>query len=89
VRIDPETIYLELQPSVCMLNGSTGETRYVPAVKLHFKVGRKWEKRVFAANENNGDTLGAILGRIGGWIDDAGGLDAAIRQATPITKAAA
>ena len=86
MRIDPNGVYLELESSICLLKGTTGETRYVPAVRLHFKTGNKWQKVRFAASEDNGDTLGGILSRIGEWVDAAGGLQAAIDQAAAPQK---
>lgn len=81
MRINPDAVYLELE-TVTLVSRNGGVPRYVPAVRLHFKEGNRWQKRIFAANEDNGETLGAILARLGEWIDHAGGLQAALDEVT-------
>lgn len=91
MRIDPDAVYLELSEALTVYNFGSGDTRTAPAAILHWKDGRKWQRRSFIANENNGDTLGAILARIGAWLDEQGSLDAAFQTIarTPIERPAA
>ncbi len=79
MRIDPEAVYLEIATGAHIFNRTTGATRHVPAVHLHWKDGNKWQKRIFAGRDEN-DTLEQILGRIGAWVDQHG-LQGALDQA--------
>ena len=59
MRIDPETVYLELLPGSTSINFKTGATRRIDVVRLHFKPdpsARKWVERSFV-----GDSLAEVL----------------------------
>lgn len=78
MRIDPEAVYLEISEAVTTWGPKTGHC-VKPAAILHWKDGNRWRRMSFLASESNGETLGAILGRVGQWID-AHGLNAALTQ---------
>lgn len=80
MRVDPDAVYLELSEGQLVWNMDTNESRVVPAVQLHFKEGGKWQRRSFVGREDEVDTLGSILERIGKWIDRHG-IDGALEQA--------
>jgi hypothetical protein len=77
VRIDPETVYIELTPSALILNLKTQAERYAPAVTIHWKPeprpGTKWERVQFLADD--GESLGGLLDKVGAAIDAHEGLD--------------
>ncbi len=79
MRIDPEAVYLEIETNGNITNITTGKSRSVPCVWLHWKDGNRWQRRVFPGRDEK-DTLELILGRIGAWIDQ-NGLEGALNQA--------
>lgn len=75
MRVEPDGVYLELREPATLYNLTTGATRAAPAVTIHFKDGARWRRSTIygdAPDSGTGDTLGAILARVGAWIDQHG-----------------
>jgi hypothetical protein len=71
LRVDPETVYLELAPGSMTFNFTTNDFTKREAVILHWKPkpepGTKWARRTFV-----GESLGAILHQVGTYLDEHG-----------------
>lgn len=77
MRVDPECVYLRLEPAVCIINRKTGAVRYVPGVEVHWKDGRRWQRRTFLASEEE-RTLEDALRQVAEWVGAFPALDAAL-----------
>lgn len=67
MRVDPEGIYLRLEPGATLINFKTGATRTTPCVELHWKSGRKWVCQSFIGSDA-APTLAAILVHVAAWL---------------------
>lgn len=85
MRIDPEAVYLELSEGTTVYNFATGGTRVAPAVILHWKDGRKWQRASFIADE--GCTLAALIAKLAVGLGDDH-LDAFLTRVTQARTAA-
>jgi len=70
MRVDPESVYLELDVAATLINIGTGKMRTASAAILHWKDGRKWHRRTLAGGE--GETLGDVLRGFAGYVDEHG-----------------
>jgi hypothetical protein len=88
VRIDPETVYVELTPSALIFNMTTQAERHAPAVVIHWKPeprpGTKWERIQFIADGD--ESLGGLLGRVGDAIDAKEGLDGFLTECEAVRR---
>lgn len=79
MRIDPEGVYLRLEPGATLINYKTGATRTRPCVELHWKDGRKWARKSFVGSDET-PTLGAILEHLGKWLDSHPDIESALQE---------
>jgi hypothetical protein len=77
MRVDPEGIYLRLEPAVHIINRSTGKVRSVAGVEIHWKDGRRWERLTLVAPVDD-PTLAAALRQVAELIDTFPELEAAL-----------
>lgn len=79
MRIDPEGVYLRLEPGATLINYKTGKTRTRPCVELHWKDGRRWARKTFVGSDE-APTLGAILEHLAKWLDSHPDIEAALDE---------
>lgn len=77
MRVDPEGIYLRLEPGATLINFKTGATRTTPCVELHWKSGRKWMRKTFVGSDAT-PTLAAILVGIAAWLQSHDNIEVAL-----------
>lgn len=75
MRVDPDSVYLRLEPCVHLISPGARDTHSVPGVELHWKDGNRWERRTIVASDT-APTLGAILRELGELVDTSGNLEA-------------
>lgn len=84
MRVDPECVYLRLEPGATLINYKTGATRSVAAIELHWKSDPAkprsgWQHRTFVESES-APTIGALLREIGEWLDSSDNLEDALTK---------
>lgn len=75
MRVDPECVYLRLEPGATLICHTSRDIRRAPAVEVHWK-DRRWERRTFVGGE--GQTLADVLRDAADWIGTYDNLEAAL-----------
>lgn len=68
MRVDPDSIYLELA-GVLIVNRKSGNVRPLSGVRIHWKEGNRWRRLLLVPDEY--ETIGELLHRVGDLSVDA------------------